>query len=76
MVEGRPLTCKDIALAPMVRKGAVVEVVAGDGNLSISMKGLAMGTGGMGDSITIRNLDTRKDFQARVVNRNSVRVAF
>lgn len=76
VVEGRPISCKDIAPAPMVRKGAVVEVVAGDGNMSITMKGLAMGTGGAGDAITIRNMDTRKDFQARVVNRNSVRVTF
>ena len=76
VAEGRPLTCKDIALAPLVRKGAVVEVVAGDGKLSISMKGMAMGTGGMGDAITVRNMDTRKDFQARVVDRNSVRVTF
>jgi flagellar basal body P-ring formation protein FlgA len=76
VAEGRPLSCKDIALAPLVRKGAVVEVVAGDGKMSISMKGMAMGTGGMGDAITIRNMDTRKDFQARVVDRNSVRVTF
>jgi flagellar basal body P-ring formation protein FlgA len=76
VVEGRPLTGKDVALAPMVRKGAVVEVVAGDGSMSISMKGLAMGTGGVGDAITIRNMDTRKDFQARVVKRNSVHVSF
>jgi flagella basal body P-ring formation protein FlgA len=76
VVEGRPFTVKDIAVAPLVRKGAIIEVVAGDGKMSINMKGLAMGTGGMGDAITVRNMDTRKDFQARVVNRNSVRVTF
>jgi flagella basal body P-ring formation protein FlgA len=76
VAEGRPLTCKDVALAPLVRKGAVVAVVAGDGKMSISMKGMAMGTGGKGDAVTIRNMDTRKDFQARVVDRNSVRVTF
>lgn len=76
VLAGRPLTGKDIVTAPMIRKGAIVEVVAGDGALSISMKGMAMGTGAMGDAITVRNMDTRKDFQARVVNRNSVRVSF
>jgi flagella basal body P-ring formation protein FlgA len=76
IIEGHRLTWKDVAPAPMVRKGAVVEVIAGDGSLSISMKGMAMGTGAMGDAITVRNMDTRKDFQARVVNRNSVRVSF
>lgn len=76
VTEGRPLTFKDVAAAPMVRKGAVVEVVAGDGKMMISMKGMAMGTGGMGDAVTIRNMDTRRDFQARIVDRNSVRVTF
>lgn len=76
VVEGRPLTGKDVAPAPLVRKGAVVEVVAGEGGMSISMKGLAMATGVMGDVITVRNMDSRKDFQARVVKRDSVRVTF
>jgi len=76
VVEGRPINSKDVAPAPMVRKGAVVEVVAGDGSMAITMKGLAMGSGAAGDAITIRNMDTRKDFPARVVNRNSVRVSF
>jgi flagella basal body P-ring formation protein FlgA len=76
IAEGRPLTWKDIAPMPMVRKGAVVDVIAGEGGLSISMKGLAMGTGGAGDAITVRNMDTRKDFQARVVNRSTVSVSF
>lgn len=74
--EGRPLTSKDVISAPLVRKGAMVEVSAGDGKMSITMKGMAMSTGGAGDAVTVRNMDTRKDFQARVVNRNSVRVTF
>jgi flagellar basal body P-ring formation protein FlgA len=76
VVEGRPLTVKDIAAAPLVRKGSVVEVIAGDAGMAITMKGLAMGTGGAGDAITIRNMDTHKDFSARVVSRNSVHVSF
>ena len=76
VIEGRPLTAKDLGVAPLVRKGAVIEVIAGDGRMSISMKGMAMGTGGAGDAITVRNMDTRRDFQARVVDRNSVRVNF
>jgi len=76
VLAGRPLTVKDVAAAPLVRKGSVVDVVAGDATMSVTMKGLAMGTGGAGDEITIRNMDTRKDFPARVVSRNNVRVSF
>jgi len=76
VAEGHPLTVKDVAAAPLVRKGSVVEVVAGDAAMSLTMKGLAMETGGAGDAIIIRNMDTHKDFPARVVSRNSVRVSF
>ena len=74
--EGKILTWKDIQPMPMVRKGATVDVVVNEGGMSISMKGLAMNTGGMGDAIMVRNQDTRKDFPARVVSRNTVRVSF
>ena len=74
--EGKVLTWKDIEPMPMVRKGATVDVVLSEGGMSISMKGLAMNTGGMGDAIMVRNQDTHKDFPARVVSRNTVRVSF
>jgi flagella basal body P-ring formation protein FlgA len=74
--EGKVLTWKDIEPMPMVRKGATVDVVLNEGGMSISMKGLAMSTGGMGDAIMVRNQDTHKDFPARVVSRNTVRVSF
>jgi flagella basal body P-ring formation protein FlgA len=74
--EGHALTWKDITPMPMVRRGAAVEVVASEGGMSISMKGMAMSTGGVGDAIIVRNTDTRKDFPARVVSRNTVRVSF
>ncbi len=76
VAERSPLTTKDVATSPMVRKGAIVEVIAGDGPISISMKGMAMAGGSQGDLISIRNMDTRKDFRARVVGRNSVQVTF
>jgi flagellar basal body P-ring formation protein FlgA len=74
--EGKILTWKDITPMPMVRKGATVSVVASEGGMSISMKGIAMNTGGMGDAIMVRNEDTHKDFPARVVSKNTVRVSF
>lgn len=74
--DGKVLTWKDIAPMPMVRKGAKVNVVVSEGGMSISMKGIAMNTGGMGDAIMVRNQDTLKDFPARVVSRNTVRVTF
>lgn len=76
VAQGAALTWKDIALAPLVRKGAMVDVTATGGGISVTMKAQAQTTGGAGDTVTVRNMESRKDFQARVIDRNSVRVNF
>ena len=73
---GRVLTWRDITRRPLVRKGDVVEVSAGDGQLLITMKALAMENGAHGDTVTVRNPVSRKDFAAMVVDENRVHVRF
>lgn len=73
---GRLLTWRDVARRPLVRKGDFVEVAAIDGLLQITMKGLAMESGAAGDTVTIRNPESRKDFAAQVVAENRVQIRF
>lgn len=73
---GHVLSWRDIARRPLVKKGDVVEVSASDGLLSISMKALAMQNGAKGEAVTVRNLESRKDFTAFVVDENRVQVRF
>jgi flagellar basal body P-ring formation protein FlgA len=73
---GRLLTWRDIARRPLVKKGDLVEVSAVDGLLSVTMKGLAMENGAQGETVTIRNPLSRKDFSAMVVDENRVQVRF
>jgi len=73
---GRLLTWRDIARRPLVRKGDIVEVSATDGQLIITMKGVAMQNGAEGEVVTVRNPDSRKDFSAFVVDENRVQVRF
>ena len=73
---GRVLTWRDITRRPLVRKGNLVEVSAGDGQLLITMKALAMENGAQGDTVTVRNQESRKDFAAMVVDENRVQVRF
>ncbi|MDP2138639.1 MAG: flagellar basal body P-ring formation chaperone FlgA [Candidatus Didemnitutus sp.] len=73
---GRLLTWRDVARRPLVRKGEVVEVSASAGQLIVTMKGLAMQNGAHGEVVTIRNLDSRKDFSAFVIDENHVQVRF
>ncbi len=64
---GRIVTWRDVAKRALVRKGEVIQVSAVDGALSISMKALAMENGGAGESIRVRNIESKKEFTAEVV---------
>ena len=72
----RPLTKRDVIERPLVRRGQVVEVVAQQGLLAISMKGLALESGARGELIKLRNLESRREFSAQILNENKVQVHF
>jgi flagella basal body P-ring formation protein FlgA len=73
---GRLLTWRDITRRPLVKKGDLVEVSAVDGNLAVTMKALAMQNGAQGDTVTVRNPESRRDFAALVIDENRVQVRF
>jgi len=73
---GRILTWRDIARRALVRKGQLIEVAAVDGPLSITMKALAMENGAAGDMVKVRNLDSKKEFNALVVADSRAQVRF
>lgn len=73
---GRLLTWRDISRRPLVKRGEMVDVTAVEGALVVTMKGLAMENGAQGDTVTVRNPETRKDFAATVVDENRVQVRF
>jgi flagella basal body P-ring formation protein FlgA len=73
---GRVLTWHDIARRPLVKKGDVVEVSASEGRLVVTMKALAMENGAQGDTVTVRNPESHRNFTAIVVNENRVQVRF
>ncbi len=72
----RPLSWRDISLRPLVKKGQLVDVVVAEGALNISMKGISLGNGGAGEMVSVRNIDSRKEFSAKVINVNTVQVKF
>lgn len=73
---GRLLTWRDISRRPLVKKGDLVEVSAIDGMLAVTMKALAMENGAQGDTVTVRNPESRRDFAATVIDENRVQVRF
>lgn len=76
VAEMRPITWTDVTPRALVRKGQMVEVVAAQGSLRITMKGQAVRSGALGEIVTIRNLESKRDFSAEVIDENKVRVHF
>jgi flagella basal body P-ring formation protein FlgA len=72
----RLLTWHDLARRPWVRKGEVIDVVAADGDLQVTLKAQALENGGQGDVVEVRNLESHKDISALVVSENRVEVRF
>lgn len=64
---GRVLTWHDVARRSLVRKGQVIEVCAIAGSLTVTMKGLAMENGTAGETVRVRNIESKKEFPATVV---------
>jgi len=73
---GVPLSWRHITSIPLVRRGDIVDVIATEGALMISLKGKAIEDGADGDMIRVSNLSTSKKFQAQVVDDKKVRVIF
>lgn len=73
---GRPLTRRDVVVRPVIRKGQVVEVVAQQGLLAISMKALALESGAAGDLIKLRNLESRREINGQIINESKVQIHF
>ena len=72
----RLLVRRDLSERPLVRKGQVVEVVARQGLLAITMKALALEPGAAGALIRLRNLQSQKEFSGQILNESKVQVQF
>ena len=60
----------------LVRKGEVIDVTATDGALSITMKALAMENGSAGETVRVRNIESKKEFPVLVVADARAQVRF
>ncbi|MFA5256940.1 MAG: flagellar basal body P-ring formation chaperone FlgA [Opitutales bacterium] len=73
---GQVIFWRDVQARPLMRRGQVVEAVASDGLLRIAVKALVMEDGRAGDMISVRNLSSNKDIQARILDERTVQVYF
>lgn len=73
---GRLVRWQDLERRALVHRGDLVEVVASDGMLVVKMKALALEDGAEGDTIQLRNLQSKRNISALVVAENQARVTF
>ena len=69
-----PLKWNNLSKFVLVRKGQVVDVFASGNGIYVTMKGMALEDGVEGGIVTIKNLSSKKEFPAKVLNQNSVKV--
>lgn len=69
-----PLTPYNIELAKLVHKGEQVSILAVNENLTISMEGIALDDGAMGEPIKVRNMSSKKVVEAQVSGAKKVKV--
>jgi len=74
ILEGKPLTWRDVEVRPAVRRGDVIDVVLEQGSLSITMPAQATSDGKTGEVITLRNTQTRREIQAVITAPGRARV--
>ncbi len=73
---GRVLVWRDVVRRPLVRRGQPVDVVASDGSLTVSLRGVALHDAARGESVRVRNPDSKREFVAVVTAESRASVRF
>lgn len=73
VARGALLAWDDLRQQPHVRRNALVDVLAQSGSITVRMRGRCMEDGVVGDLVTIRNIDTNREFSAQVASTGTVR---
>jgi flagella basal body P-ring formation protein FlgA len=69
-----PLNPYNIELAKLVHKGEQITIVASNDNLTVSMDGIALNEGVLGDTIKVKNLTSKRIIEAQVTGNKNVRI--
>ena len=60
----------------LIKSGQIVTIVAENDRMRVTIPGKARSAGGEGDTINVQNMNSLKEFPARIVDANTVMVAF
>jgi flagella basal body P-ring formation protein FlgA len=71
-----PFKADQLEKLPLIKSGQLVTIIAENERMRITLTGKARSAGGEGDSITVQNTNSLKEFPARVVDATTVMVPF
>ncbi|KTD70439.1 MULTISPECIES: flagellar basal body P-ring formation chaperone FlgA [Legionella] len=69
-----PFNPHNIEAAKLINKGERVSIVVNDNNLTVSMEGVAIEEGSLGETIKVRNLSSKKIIEAQIAGIKKVNV--
>jgi flagellar basal body P-ring formation protein FlgA len=69
-----PLNPYNVELAKIVSKGQKINIIATNGSLNISMAGIALSDGVLGDVIKVKNVTSKKIIEAQISGKQKVKV--
>lgn len=75
LVAGRQVPLARIEKIPDVDNGSTVIMVGSAGGLEIRAKGVALQNGAIGETIAVRNIDSRKTLTGKIVGPGTVEIA-
>lgn len=73
---GAPVKSNQLEKVPVIRSGQLVTIVAESDGFRMTVTGRAKSAGGVGDIIKVENLNSRKQFPARIVDSTTVEAGF
>jgi flagella basal body P-ring formation protein FlgA len=74
IARGKIITPSDLKLANLIHKGERVIISALSNSIKVSMKGVAINSGTLGDIIRVKNLSSKRVIEAKIVARGKVEV--
>ncbi|MFT4059883.1 MAG: flagellar basal body P-ring formation chaperone FlgA [Legionella sp.] len=71
-----PFTPHNIELAKIIHKGEKIAIITSNNNLTVSMDGIAVTEGAIGETIKVKNISSKKIIDAQVAGQKKVTVVF
>ncbi len=72
---GAPIYARSVRLRPVVRRGQLVEAQFQDGTVTIALKVEVMENGAPGQTVRVRNVQSKREFRGKVQNEQTILVS-